>query len=158
MVARKGQCQYRQPGNGVQCKAHARTNDRFCFFHSPQTAKARKRAQKAGGFARSRRATPPTALSVREKQLRTAPEVCQFLSETIHQVRAGVLDPRVANAVGYLVNIHLRALEQAGSQSNGLLVQGGTMREVYKAKWLRDKEAALAREFEAEANSPEQLT
>jgi hypothetical protein len=27
------------------------------------------------------------------------------------------------------------------------------MREVYKAKWLRDKEAALAAEFEAEANS-----
>ena len=38
------------------------------------------------------------------------------------------------------------------SQAGVVVAAGGTMREVYKAKWLRDKEAALAAEFEAEVN------
>jgi hypothetical protein len=39
------------------------------------------------------------------------------------------------------------------NQTGVLVAPGATMREVYKAKWLRDKEAALAAEFEAEANN-----
>ena len=35
-----------------------------------------------------------------------------MLSDTINQVRKGQIDPRVANAVGYLSNILIKALEQ----------------------------------------------
>jgi hypothetical protein len=50
----------------------------------------------------------------------TAPDVrvenCQdvvlLLSQTINQVRKGQIDPRVANAVGYLANVLIRATEQ----------------------------------------------
>jgi len=34
------------------------------------------------------------------------------IPETINQVRKGQIDPRVANAVGYLANVLIRAVEQ----------------------------------------------
>jgi hypothetical protein len=39
-------------------------------------------------------------------------DVVRLISETINQVRRGELDPRVANAVGYLANILIKAAEQ----------------------------------------------
>lgn len=39
-------------------------------------------------------------------------DVAAFLADSINQLRRGQLDPRVANAMGYLASIHLRALEQ----------------------------------------------
>jgi hypothetical protein len=35
------QCEYQARGRR-RCKAHARTGDRFCFFHSPLTARERR--------------------------------------------------------------------------------------------------------------------
>ena len=111
MAALKRQCECRRTGNGKRCKAHARTNDRFCFFHSPETVHARNKARRAGGIARSGKAKvlPPDGPP---KQLRNPTEVSEFLSETINQVRVGKIDPRVANAIGYLTSVHLKALEQ----------------------------------------------
>ena len=45
-------------------------------------------------------------------QLGTCKDVANLLGESISQVRRGELDPRVANAVGYLSGILIRALEQ----------------------------------------------
>ena len=39
-------------------------------------------------------------------------DVVNLISETINQVRKGQLDPRVANAVGYLANVLIKAAEQ----------------------------------------------
>ena len=39
-------------------------------------------------------------------------DVIRLLSGTINQVRKGQLDPRVANAVGYLANVLLKAVDQ----------------------------------------------
>jgi len=39
-------------------------------------------------------------------------DVVRLISETINQVRKGQIDPRVANAVGYLANVLIRAVEQ----------------------------------------------
>jgi hypothetical protein len=39
-------------------------------------------------------------------------EVSAFLADSVNQLRRGRLDPRVANAMGYLTNVLLRALEQ----------------------------------------------
>jgi hypothetical protein len=43
--------------------------------------------------------------------LRSLRDVCELVSETVGQVRTGALDPRVANAVGYLCTVLIRALE-----------------------------------------------
>jgi len=106
----KNHCEHRKP-NGTSCQAHARTGDRFCFFHSPETAQARHKARKAGGIARNRRANVlPEETAA--KQLRNAMEVCELLAESINQVRCGKLDPKVANSMGYLAGILLHGLEQ----------------------------------------------
>ena len=39
-------------------------------------------------------------------------DVVVLISETINQVRKGTIDPRVANAVGYLANVLIKAFEQ----------------------------------------------
>ena len=39
-------------------------------------------------------------------------DVSAFLADSINQLRRGQLDPRVANAVGYLASVLLRSLEQ----------------------------------------------
>jgi len=44
--------------------------------------------------------------------VRNCEDVVRLLAESINQVRKGQLDPRVANAVGYLANVLIRALEQ----------------------------------------------
>jgi len=45
------------------------------------------------------------------KDINTVADVKGLLSETIHQVRTGVIDPKVANCVGYLSGILLKAIE-----------------------------------------------
>ena len=39
-------------------------------------------------------------------------DVADLLADSINQLRRGQLDPRVANGVGYLATVLLRALEQ----------------------------------------------
>jgi hypothetical protein len=43
MTSTSRQCEHRLP-NGKRCRAHVRTNDRFCFFHSAATLADRGRA------------------------------------------------------------------------------------------------------------------
>lgn len=43
--------------------------------------------------------------------LSSAPDVVALLGETINQVRRGDVDPKVANTVGYLSGVLIRALE-----------------------------------------------
>ena len=43
-------------------------------------------------------------------------DVVRLISETINQVRKGQVDPRIANAVGYLANVLVRAVEQGETE------------------------------------------
>ena len=104
------QCEHRLP-TGKRCRAHARTNDRFCFFHSAATLADRCRARRAGGVARSRSAAVLPG-DTQDLPLHDVGDVCTLLAESINQVRRGQIDPRVANAVGYLASILLGALQQ----------------------------------------------
>ena len=47
-----------------------------------------------------------------EHPLKTVQDVTDLLAETINHLRAGRLDPRVANTVGYLATAMLKALQQ----------------------------------------------
>jgi hypothetical protein len=51
-------------------------------------------------------------LETPDNPLRNTQDVSVLLGESINQVRRGQLDPRVANAVGYLASILLAALQQ----------------------------------------------
>jgi len=55
-------------------------------------------------------------LETPDAPLQSSRDVSVFLAESINAVRKGELDPRVANAVGYLASIQLRALEQGPTE------------------------------------------
>ena len=97
--------------NGERCGADAQTAKSLCVFHDPARASEGRRARRAGGVTRSRTAAvlPP---DTPDHPLGNTKEVSAFLADTINQLRRGELDPRVANGVGYLTGVLLRAFEQ----------------------------------------------
>jgi hypothetical protein len=99
-------------GDGRPCRANARAGSRFCFFHDPAAAEQRAAARRRGGQARSRRAAvlPP---GTQDLPLSQVGDVGVLLALTINQTRRGELDPKVANAVGYLASVQLKALSES---------------------------------------------
>ena len=64
-------------------------------------------------------------------------DVANLLGESINQLRRGQLDPRVANAMGYLAGILLRALEQGPMEERlahleAILGKSGNESEMFK--------------------------
>ena len=105
-----GRCQARKK-NGQKCRADAQKGSQFCVFHDPARAGDGQRVRRAGGLSRSR---PAAVLPVDTPDipLTNTQEVSALIGDSINQLRRGQLDPRVANAVGYLANILLGALQQ----------------------------------------------
>jgi hypothetical protein len=98
--------------SGAPCKARALPGKRHCLFHSrdPADRRTRERARREGGRRRSRQAAvlAPTAGDL---PLARVADVVGLLGQTINQVRKGQLDVKVANCVGYLGGVLLKALE-----------------------------------------------
>lgn len=108
MKSTKQSCQGVTP-DGSRCQAAALRNSGFCFFHDPSKAAERREAHAAGGRQNHMKTLDSAASDVKIKD---CGDVVQLLSETINQVRKGVIDPRVANSVGYLANITVRVFAQ----------------------------------------------
>lgn len=106
----KQQCAFRKK-NGERCTADVQSGKTLCVFHDPDRAEAGRQARRLGGLTRSRPRVvlPP---ETPENPLRSTQDVAVLLGESINQVRRGQLDPRIANAVGYLSGILLNALQQ----------------------------------------------
>jgi hypothetical protein len=101
-------CNARKP-DGTNCKSSALPGSNFCFFHDPATATERREAQAFGGRQNRIKTLGTSAPDVKVED---CGDVVGLISETINQVRKGVIDPRVANAVGYLANVLIKAFEQ----------------------------------------------
>ena len=95
--------------DGSRCQAAALPDSDFCFFHDPSRADERRDAQALGGRQNRMKTLDATAPDIRVEDCQ---DVVRLISETINQVRKGQIDPRVANAVGYLANVLIRAVEQ----------------------------------------------
>ena len=108
-------CQFRKK-NGERCDADPQTGKILCVFHDPARADDGHRARQAGGRTRSR---PARVLSsdTPDHALDSPKDVSNLLAASINQLRRGELDPKVANAVGYLGSILLRAMEQGSTES-----------------------------------------
>ena len=100
--------------DGTACGAAALPGSRFCFFHDPAKAAARRQAQSAGGLANKMATLPADAPDVKVED---GADVVKLLGATINQVRRGEIDPRVGNSVGYLANIVLAATGQRELES-----------------------------------------
>jgi hypothetical protein len=101
-------CKHRKAGK--QCGAYAVTGDDYCFSHSRKRAKQRAEAQRKGG--KTALAYKKRVLEGSEIQIESTADIVKLLNETINQVRTGQIEVKIANAVGYLSGICLKALEQ----------------------------------------------
>lgn len=95
---------------GGRCRGAPVAGSQYCSFHDPGRAGAVAAGRSAGGERRSR---PRAVVSASEAdvEVRDAKGVCRLLSITINDVRKGRLDPKIANTVGYLAGVLVRAIE-----------------------------------------------
>jgi hypothetical protein len=96
--------------DGQPCRAEARTGGDHCIFHDPHLDRQRAEGRKRGGKARSKTATVKM-LEAADRPLSSVGDVVTLLGETINGARRGQVDSKLANAVGYLSSVLLRALQ-----------------------------------------------
>jgi hypothetical protein len=99
------QCQKMKPDD-KQCRAPALAGKKHCSLHA-EPGRAKELGSKGG---RRRTLRPPDGLRDFAAP-KNAADLRDLLAESIIEIRAGKLDPRVANALGYLGASYLRALE-----------------------------------------------
>lgn len=96
--------------NGEECQANAMDNCDYCVMHNPNiTAETKKEIQRKGG---ENRAIMVGEVVGEEVRIESTKDVVKLMENTINRVRQGRLDARVANTIGYLAGITLKALEQ----------------------------------------------
>jgi hypothetical protein len=106
--ATKAPCKAKKP-DGKSCKLAALPGSEFCFFHDPEKAGERRAAQSLGG---SRNRMKTLAADAPDVKLGDSQAVINLIEETVNDVRKGKLDPRVANSIGYLINVLIKARDQ----------------------------------------------
>jgi hypothetical protein len=107
----KAKCQANK-ADGSPCGAPALPGDSHCFFHSPGREQERAAARSRGGQA-SRRKAVVLPSDTADVPLATVADVVKLLGQTVNETRKGQLDVKVANALGYLLSVALRALQDS---------------------------------------------
>jgi hypothetical protein len=92
-----------------KCQVAAIPGSEFCFFHDPTKAETRREAQAQGGRQNRVKTLEDSAPDVK---VADSGDAITLLVQTINQVRKGQIDPRVANSVGFLANILIKAVER----------------------------------------------
>jgi len=105
---------------GAPCEAAALVGRACCYFHDASVADQRQASRRKGGTVRSQKAAvlPEDAPDI---ALTNVADVMKLLGTTLNAVRKGSIDVKVANCVGYLSGIALRAFE-AGAMADRLAV------------------------------------
>jgi hypothetical protein len=94
--------------DGNRCHAQALTGSRYCFFHDPAAAEERAAASKRGGEKTRPAVLPP---GTPDFPLNNATDAGALLGRTINQLLRGELDPKIANAAGYLIGLKMKAAD-----------------------------------------------
>ena len=103
--------------DGDPCRAEAQSGRPYCFFHDPAKGEEIRDAKIKGGQAgklATLAAVKPwlgTAGDVAVLKTVSPVELIDLLCDTIDDVRLGAIDPKVANAVGYLAGIVVKVQE-----------------------------------------------
>jgi len=101
------QCSFIKP-DGTQCNANAMSGLDYCYTHNPDISDEEKReAKQRGGQNRAVAISEPLPpLAIAEPN-----DAVLLIVDTINRVRAGELDIRVANCLGFLSDKLLKAFE-----------------------------------------------
>jgi len=94
--------------DGTQCNANAMSELDYCYTHNPDISNEDKReAKQRGGQNRAVAISEPLPpLAIAEPT-----DAVLLIVDTINRVRAGELDIRVANCLGFLTDKLLKAFE-----------------------------------------------
>jgi len=103
----KKKCKFIKP-DGTKCEAWAMSDSNFCYFHNPDISDKEKREiQSKGGANRTLILKEPLP----ELGLAEPADTILLIADTIGRVRAGTLDIRTANCLGFLSDKLLKAFE-----------------------------------------------
>ena len=94
--------------SGKRCGGYAIAGSAYCFAHAPEQAAKRDAARRRGGQAGRMATLPASAVTVR-----SLGDVVELVEATINDVRTGRVDVRIANSVGYLANVAIKAIAQS---------------------------------------------
>ena len=112
------QCQHKKR-DSQRCGAPALTGQTRCALHA-QPGRAAELGSKGG-----RRRAMYSPADLREFAApKTAADLRELPAESIIEIRAGKLDPRIANALGYLGASYLRALEVSDIEKRLAALEG----------------------------------
>lgn len=93
--------------DGTQCEAWALHGRDKCFSHDSSSAEEKILAVRKGGATRQAMLEAP----LQEVAISTPEDIVKLLAVTITEVRAGCIDPRIANTIGFLAGHLIRAME-----------------------------------------------
>jgi hypothetical protein len=100
-------CEFIKP-DGQKCEAYAVKGTSFCYFHNPDISdEEKKEAQTNGGANRALTLKEPLPVLPIAKPS----DAVLLIADTISRVRAGMLDIRTANCLGFLSDKLLKAFE-----------------------------------------------
>jgi hypothetical protein len=111
--------------NGETCEAWAMGDSDYCYLHNPEiTDEAKREAQIRGGKANK--------ITISEPQeavdIATSKDVVNLIADTINKVRAGSLDIKIANCIGFLSGHLLKAIETADIEKRVAFVESLVIR------------------------------
>ncbi len=138
------QCKYVK-ADGSQCGGYSITDSEFCFFHVADGAAARLAGWRGGKSSKaSSAATKGFAFS--NVSIDSIRDVISLLQTCINEVRKGEVDSRVANSVGYLANILVKAMQQ-----------GELQRRIENLEKRREFYASLCLDSSPKEKEPEEM-
>jgi len=102
-------CSFTRP-DGTRCAGRVRPPATMCFMHDPEKATERHEARRQGGRERSK---PAAVLpeGAPDFPLETMADVRTMVAAVVNLTLKGKVDPKVSNAVGYLVGALVRSIE-----------------------------------------------
>ena len=92
--------------DGNKCQANAMKESQFCFSHNPDMEEERKSAVSRGGSSPRRNYKPLPPVKIESTK-----DIVNLISTTISEIRAGSIELRVANCIGYLSGHLIKAFE-----------------------------------------------
>lgn len=104
-VTFSGQCEHKTRA-GTRCRANVVNRSSMCFAHDPALAEKRTAARRLGGQHKRRPVLGPDSPEI---SLRSGSDVPELVCRLVNFSLRDQIDPKVANSVGGLLNIFLRA-------------------------------------------------
>lgn len=106
--------------DGKRCGSYPVEGSSYCINHEPRMQEKKLEAVKNGGAATS---YEKLGLALPEMVISNPSDVVGAAVQTVNEVRAGQLPPKVASTIGYLLGIVLKAYEVANLDQRVELIE-----------------------------------